>query len=66
MEIKSASVETIIKKNMARHFNRLSERLNEINTAKIIMETLSREFRFLEEDLIKECKEVRNDEKQQF
>lgn len=66
MEVRKELIETIIKKNMARHFNRLSERLNEINTAKIIMETLSREFRFLEDDLIKECKEVRNDGKQQF
>ena len=56
-------MEQKIRKCVGRHFNRLKERLNEINTAKIIMETLSREFRFMEEDLIKEVKEESNAEK---
>lgn len=52
--------EIIIKRNIARHFKRLAERLNEIDTPTIIMEAISKEFRFLENDLINDSKEVQN------
>lgn len=57
---KQVLLDTIIRKNISRHFKRLAERLNEIDTPTIIMEAISKEFRFLENDLINDSKEVNN------
>jgi hypothetical protein len=54
-------VETIIKRKMARHYKRLEERLSCINLNPLVFETISKEWRFLEQDLIEECKAVLDD-----
>ena len=61
---KRVMIETIIKHKMARHYKRLEERLSCINLNPLVYETLSKEWRFLEQDLIEECKAVLNDRKE--
>ena len=53
-------IEAKIKQKMARHYKRLEERLSCVNLNPLVYETISREWRFLEQDLIEECKEVEN------
>lgn len=60
-QINMASIiEAKIKQKMARHYKRLEERLSCVNLNPLVYETISREWRFLEQDLIEECKEVEN------
>lgn len=44
-----------IKRNISRHYKRLEERLECLNLPIVAWETISREFRFLEKDLLKDC-----------
>lgn len=60
-KIEYASImEAKIKQKMARHYKRLEERLSCINLNTLVYETISKEWRFLEQDLIEECKGVEN------
>jgi len=47
-------IETIISRNISRHFSKLKEKLIEVNTAQIVIDAISKEFRFLEKDLKEE------------
>lgn len=62
---KRVMIEEIIKQKMARHYKRLEERLSCVNLNPLVYETISREWRFLEQDLIEECKAVLNDRKEE-
>ena len=62
---KRVMIEAIIKQKMARHYKRLEERLGCIKLNPLVYETISKEWRFLEQDLIEECKAVLNDRKEE-
>ena len=65
-EQKKYPIESIIRQRMARHYKRLEERLNCLNLNVVAWETISREWRFLEQDLIEDCKAVENGTYKQF
>jgi hypothetical protein len=50
----------IIQKNISRHYKRLEQRLKEISAPIVVLETISKEFRFLERDLLSELESQEN------
>lgn len=53
-------ISVAIKRNMSRHYKRLEERLECLNLNVVAWETISREFRYLEEDLLRDCESINN------
>ena len=50
----------IIQKNISRHYKRLEQRLKEISAPIVVLETISKEFRFLERYLLSELESQEN------